>query len=120
MHAHVLSPLGKDENLFHAAISFSGTMLMGGDMMTTRDNNAEYYEQFCGQITEENIAANHCNMAYRDLVMEAMEDWVNASPGHLFPRYIYTGHRGQRASLDTLIVGIYLSFLSLGYCSLPG
>ena len=120
MHAHVLSPLGKDENLFHAAISFSGTMLMGGDMMTTRDNNAEYYEQFCGQITEENIAANHCNMAYRDLVMEAMEDWVNASPGHLFARYIYTGHRGQRASLDTLIVGIYLSFLSLGYCSLPG
>ena len=91
MHAHVLSPLGKDENLFHAAISFSGTMLMGGDMMTTRDNNAEFYEQFCGQITEDNIAANHCNMAHRDLVMEAVEDWVNASPGNLFADLLTEG-----------------------------
>ena len=91
MHAHVLSPLGKDENLFHAAISFSGTMLMGGDMMTSRDNNAEFYEQFCGQITEDNIAANHCNMAHRDLVMEAVEDWVNASPGNLFAALMTEG-----------------------------
>ena len=31
VHSHILSPLGKDEDLIHAGISFSGTMLMGMD-----------------------------------------------------------------------------------------
>ena len=29
----MLSPLGKDENLFHGAISFSGTMLFGSNVI---------------------------------------------------------------------------------------
>ena len=36
VHGHILSPLGQDEDLFHAGISFSGTTLMGGrdDLLT--------------------------------------------------------------------------------------
>ena len=42
VHAHVLSPLGKDENLFNGAISFSGTMLFGSDIILeaeVKENN---------------------------------------------------------------------------------
>jgi len=34
VHAQVLSPLGKNDDLFQKAISFSGTMLMLGDFPT--------------------------------------------------------------------------------------
>merc|ERR1719282_810824 len=48
VHAHVLSPLGKDENLFHSAIAFSGTMLMGHDFVSTvPDSNLQFLEDFC-------------------------------------------------------------------------
>ena len=32
VHGHILSPLAKDDDLFHAGISFSGTMLMGAEV----------------------------------------------------------------------------------------
>jgi len=48
VHAHVLSPLGKDENLFHSAIAFSGTMLMGHDFVSTvPDSNLQFLDDFC-------------------------------------------------------------------------
>ena len=36
VHAHILSPQAKDEDLIHAGISFSGTMLMGNDDLLTK------------------------------------------------------------------------------------
>ena len=45
-----MSPLGKDENLFHSAIAFSGTMLMGHDFVSTvADSNMQFMEDYCAK-----------------------------------------------------------------------
>ena len=42
----MLSPLGRDENLFHSAISFSGTMLMGNEFVSTvREQNKNFWKK---------------------------------------------------------------------------
>lgn len=44
----MLSPLGKDEDLFHGAISFSGTMLFGSDLILEaeiREMNKMFMEE---------------------------------------------------------------------------
>lgn len=58
VHAQVLSPVGKDEDLFHRAISLSGTLLMGSDLQTaTLTRSAEYYEDVC-QSKEDEIPSD--------------------------------------------------------------
>ena len=54
VHSHILSPLGKDEDLIHAGISFSGTLLMGMEnLLTTAIESSKYfYENEC-QVKEE-------------------------------------------------------------------
>merc|ERR1711892_1140678 len=48
VHAQVLSPVGIDEGLFHRAISFSGTMLMGADVQrVTLLRSKEYFQSVC-------------------------------------------------------------------------
>ena len=56
VHSHVLSPLGKDEDLFHAAISFSGTMLMGMEDLLNKapESSKHFYEEVC-QVTSEDV-----------------------------------------------------------------
>merc|ERR1712227_415126 len=46
VHAHVLSPLGKDENLFHSAISFSGTMFMALKVISDEEAAEKSYMEF--------------------------------------------------------------------------
>ena len=42
----MLSPLGRDENLFHSAISFSGTMLIGNEFVSTvREQNKNFWKK---------------------------------------------------------------------------
>merc|ERR1711892_875331 len=47
VHAHVLSPVGKNEDLFHRATSFSGTMLMAGDMQQSKRGSLHFYQTLC-------------------------------------------------------------------------
>ena len=54
VHSHILSPLGKDEDLIHAGISFSGTLLMGMENLlnTAIESSKYFYENEC-QVKEE-------------------------------------------------------------------
>jgi len=76
VHAQILSPLGKNEGLFHRAISFSGTMLLIPDSGTS-DSSREYFQAVC-QSKEEEIPADlssSClySMTAEDLVKEAIK-----------------------------------------------
>ena len=55
VHAHILSPLAKDEDLMHAGISFSGTMLMGMDALLTQAplSSRTFLERECQINVEE-------------------------------------------------------------------
>jgi len=85
VHAHVLSPLGKDENLFHSAISFSGTMLMAvkaiSDEEAAEKAFMEFYVNNCLKDAKlydpENL---QCNKNPEALVMEAMRLATPSSP----------------------------------------
>ena len=69
VHAHVLSPLGKGENLFHSAIAFSGTMMMGGDIWDDLiGQNTEFFEINCGELTEFDDDGKCADQTYEDLV----------------------------------------------------
>ena len=78
-HAHILSPLGRGEDLFHRAISFSGTMLMGNTMgpenaFSTLRASERLFEQACGeQFGEETEVTESClyNLSGEQLVKEA-------------------------------------------------
>jgi len=76
VHAHVLSPLGKDENLFHSAIAFSGTMLMGHDFVSTvADSNMQFMEDYCAKNGGIHFDVNNptaCATDYNDLVWDAV------------------------------------------------
>jgi len=56
VHAQVLSPMGKDEDLFHRAISFSGTMLMDYTE-GTKTQSRDYIEKLVksGEFTDGGI-----------------------------------------------------------------
>merc|ERR1711892_1393109 len=54
VHAHVLSPVGTNEDLFHRAISFSGTMLMAGEMQQSKRGSLHFYQTLC-KAEEEDI-----------------------------------------------------------------
>jgi len=62
VHSHILSPLGKDEDLIHAAISFSGTALMGMDDLQTRslESSKNFYEEECQVISEDVEIKSSC------------------------------------------------------------
>merc|ERR1711936_232047 len=64
VHGHILSPLAKDEDLFHAGISFSGTMLMGMDNMLTQAlvSSRTFLERECqlSVETEESDLEDSC------------------------------------------------------------
>merc|ERR1719282_1753030 len=85
VHAHVLSPLGKDENLFHSAISFSGTMLMAvkaiSDEEAAEKAFMDFYVNNCLKDAKlydpENL---QCNQNPEALVMEAMRLATPSSP----------------------------------------
>merc|ERR1711962_680189 len=56
VHAHVLSPEGEGEGLFHRAISHSGTMLMPIDSEGVFEDSRTYYEKMCNvNLTVEEV-----------------------------------------------------------------
>ena len=69
----MLSPLGKDENLFHSAIAFSGSMMMGGDIWSdVLDQNTEFYMINCGNMEhldrDDGLQSKCGTKNYQDLV----------------------------------------------------
>merc|ERR1711892_1638937 len=56
VHAQVLSPLGKNDDLFQRAISFSGTMLMLSNLDQTLTQSKDFFQRVCktkdGEIPE--------------------------------------------------------------------
>ena len=77
VHAHVLSPLGKGENLFHSAIAFSGSMMMGGDFWDDiMGQNTEFFKLNCGDVEslDSDGPGGKCGeTSYEDLVKIAGE-----------------------------------------------
>merc|ERR1711936_650566 len=56
VHAHVLSPEGEGEGLFHRAISHSGTMLMPIDSEGVFEDSRTFYEKLCNvNLTVEEV-----------------------------------------------------------------
>ena len=77
VHAHVLSPLGKGENLFHSAIAFSGSMMMGGDIWDDiLSQNTEFFQLNCGdmeKLDSNGLGGKCAKNSYEDLVKIAGE-----------------------------------------------
>jgi len=55
VHAHVLSPMGKNDDLFQKAISFSGTMLMLRDFQQPLIQSKKLFRQLCKTTDEDEI-----------------------------------------------------------------
>lgn len=77
VHAHVLSPVGKDEDLFHRAISFSGTLLIGGDFSQTIPHSKKLFQKLCETKDDAIPTSLDSSCLYdlkaKDLVNEASE-----------------------------------------------
>merc|ERR1719225_541409 len=99
VHAHVLSPLGKDENLFHSAIAFSGSMMMGGDIWSdVIGQNTEFFELHCGDMEEldngGSLNNNKCgSKSYEDLVKIVGEQNAWSSSVDLMMDQYASGHK---------------------------
>ena len=83
----MLSPLGKDENLFHSAISFSGTMFMAlkviSDEEAAEKSYMEFYVNNC--IKDAKLydpTSLQCNQNPETLILEASRLSTPLSPGH--------------------------------------
>jgi len=85
VHAHVLSPEGEGEGLFHRAISHSGTMLMPIDSEGVFEDSRTFYERVCNvNLTVEEIPedlAQSClfSLSVDDIISEsikAMKIWA--------------------------------------------
>jgi len=55
VHAQVLSPMGKNDDLFQKAISFSGTMLMLGDFQQPLIQSKKLFHQLCTTSNDDEI-----------------------------------------------------------------
>lgn len=57
VHSHLLSPLAKEEDLFHAGISFSGTALMGmGNILPKAiESSKRFFEKECQAKLDEDV-----------------------------------------------------------------
>jgi len=55
VHAHVLSPMGKQDDLFQKAISFSGTMLMLGDFQQPLIQSKNLFHKLCKTNPDDEI-----------------------------------------------------------------
>merc|ERR1711892_936195 len=74
VHAQVLSPLGKNDDLFQRAISFSGTMLMLSNLDQTLSQSRDFFQRVCktkdGEIPENLESTCLYSLTAEDFVKE--------------------------------------------------
>ena len=103
VHAHVLSPLGKNEDLFHRAISFSGTVLMWGEMQQSIRESKEFFKAICN-TQEESIPTTLDDSC---LYTSTTEDFVNEASKPMALTHLSLEEqveRGKEENLSTYLL----------------